>query len=93
MLPVALTIHHWMIEWLANNELERMWKEVASTYFEVLFLQFPADWREQKKSLSQDSWCPGLDLNQATHKYSMEFQKEQYAAGWMKKINCIHFQL
>jgi hypothetical protein len=51
-----------------NNELEKMWKAAVMDSFKVLSQNCLQGMKNKMTNLSQDSWCPDLDLNWAPPK-------------------------
>jgi hypothetical protein len=61
-----------MVEWLMNDDYERLWKEEVVTYFKVLslHLHFGIEINHEK---SQDSRYQDRDLNQRPSEYGTWF--------------------
>lgn len=58
-----------MVRFLVNNELEKTWKTVVMTSFEVLSKHLPVGSEENHECLCQDSWCSQQDMNQGSPKH------------------------
>lgn len=58
-----------MIEWLMNEELEKMWNGAVMTYFKVLTRPFPEETEETHEILSQYSLWPGQGSKRAPPEY------------------------
>jgi hypothetical protein len=52
-----------MVGRLANNELERMWKEVIMAQFEILSWHLHGGTERNRENYCQDSQFLGQDLN------------------------------
>jgi hypothetical protein len=62
-MTVSQTVERRVIEWLMNNELERIWKETVAVCFNVLSLHFPGGTKETHENLRQVSRSPGRYFN------------------------------
>jgi hypothetical protein len=51
------------IWWLVNNELERVWKELAMAYFKILFPAFAWETEENSKHFSYNSLSSDQELS------------------------------